>query len=293
MVTQTKARTILELIKVTEKLFREKEISNPRLNAELLIASTLQTERINLYLDFEKPLTDTELTDFREKVKRRQKNEPLQYILGEAHFYGRKFNVNPSVLIPRPETELLVEKTLEVIGNKKASPREGGDENPKILEIGTGSGCISISIAANINCSIDAIDNDPEAINTATYNSRINSTESRINFFVSDFIKQDLHIDKYDIVISNPPYIPAVEFNTLSREINEYEPMNALTDNGNGLEFYRRIFTLYNSAAVKPLVIIEIGDGKKEAVENLANEFSIAGFTFYKDLLNIYRLISF
>ncbi len=308
MVTQTKARTILELIKVTENLFREKEITNPRLNAEMLIADTLQTERINLYLDFEKPLTEAELDDFREKVKRRMKHEPLQYILGEAHFYGRKFKVNPSVLIPRPETELLVEKTLEAAGNKKL-------ETPKILEIGTGSGCISISIAAHINCSIDAIDINPDAINTANSNSHINGTESRINFFVSDFIKQDLHFDKYDIVISNPPYIPADEFNTLAREINAYEPKNALTDNSDGLEFYRRIFTLYNSAGktpplsapglrqaglpspkgieLKPAVIIEIGDDKKEAVEKLANEFSIAGFTFYKDLLNIYRVILF
>jgi len=285
MQTQIKAKTILELIKITESLFREKEISNPRLNAELLIANTLHTERINLYIDFEKPLNETELESFREKVKRRLKNEPLQYILGEAHFFGKVFKVNPSVLIPRPETELLVEKTLELIDEKKL-------ENPKILEIGTGSGCISISIAANSNCNIDALDNSRESIETAKQNARVNGTDDNINFFVCDFLKKDLIFDKYDIIISNPPYIPAEEFKSLEYEIKDFEPETALTDYGDGLEFYRRIFALYNSAVIKPAVLIEIGDGKKEAVEKAVNEFSIQNYTFHKDLLNIYRIIS-
>ena len=154
--TQTlKSWSILEILKVTENALREKGIDNPRLNAEALLADTLNTERINLYLDFEKPLKESEISAYRDKIKRRLKHEPLQYIRGFVEFYGMSIKVNPSVLIPRHETELLVEKSIEIIAQQN---------NPRILEIGTGSGCIATTVAAKLDCKIDAIDISEEAL---------------------------------------------------------------------------------------------------------------------------------
>lgn len=286
MSSQEKQWKILELLKLTEELFSGKSINNPRLNAELLLSKTLNVERINLYTDFEKPLNQTELNQFRDKVKRRLNYEPLQYIVNEAHFYGRSFRVNSSVLIPRPETELLVEKAIDII-------RETNLPEPHILEIGTGSGCISISIAANVDCRIDAIDNNENSIATAKLNASHYQLKGKISFSLSDLIKQNIKLDSYDIVISNPPYIPADEFADLPEEIRNYEPKSSLTDNGDGLTFYRRIFELYSVAKKKPCVLLEIGDKKREAVEALAGEYSISKYLFHKDLLKIERVLEF
>ncbi len=286
MNVQTRERKILGVLKAAENLFREKSVTNPRLSAELLLASALRTDRIKLYLEFDKPLTDSELEDFRSKVRRRLNNEPIQYITGEAFFYGLKFTVNPSVLIPRPETELLVEKALEIIENKKI-------HKPRILETGTGSGCISISIACSTECIIDATDINDGAIQTAAGNSENNTQKGKVNFIKKDFLSPGMDFSNYDLVISNPPYIPSDEFSTLADEIKNHEPKHALTDGRDGLEFYRRIFSLYNSASKKPAVLAETGDGKKDNVEELAKKFSINNYKFHKDLMGIHRVIEF
>jgi release factor glutamine methyltransferase len=274
---------ILELLKVTENLFTEKKIDNPRLNAELILCSILNTKRINLYLDFEKPISETELSDFREKVRRRIFREPLQYILGETEFYGLKFIVDPSVLIPRPETELLVDKALDIINKNKL-------ENPRILEVGTGSGCISIAIASKLTCTIDAIDSSSEALKTAQINSDNNNTSAKINFIKKDFLTEINSFDEYDLIVSNPPYIASGEIATLMDEVKNYEPQYALSDGGDGLVFYRRFIELFkNSKKVK--LLLEIGDNKKEKVEELIKASGIENYEFFKDLLNIYRVI--
>lgn len=281
---ENKQWKILELLKTTEELFKSRSVSNPRLNAEMLLAGALNTERIKLYIDFEKPLTDAELEDFRTKVKRRLNNEPVQYILGRAHFYGLEFIVNPAVLIPRPETELLVEKTIEYINQKEIA-------RAKILEIGTGSGCISVSVASSTECCIDAIDISADAISTSIENSAINNTAGKINFRVSDFLSENIDFCNYDVILSNPPYIPAKEIPELEPQVRDFEPEYALTDNADGLEFYRHIFELYILSGRKPKIFIEIGDGKKEPVEKLLKEKNIKVYTFHKDLINIYRVL--
>jgi release factor glutamine methyltransferase len=203
--------------------------------------------------------------------------------LGEAEFYGLKFIVNPSVLIPRPETELLVDKTLEIVNQNKL-------ENPKILEIGTGSGCISIAIADRLTCLIDAVDKSTDALQIAQQNSDSNNTSLKINFTQKDFLSDYRSFDGYDIVISNPPYIAAEEMETLMDEVKNFEPKNALTDCADGLTFYRKIIeAAKNSANTK--LLIEIGDGKKDKVENLIKESGIKQYDFFSDLLNIPRVV--
>jgi release factor glutamine methyltransferase len=275
---------ILDILKVTEELFAKNNISKPRLNAELLLCGALKTKRINLYLDFEKPLNETELAVYRSMVKRRINREPLQYILGEAEFYGLKFFINRSVLIPRQETELLVDKTLEIISTQRL-------ENPKILDIGTGSGCISIAAASRVLCSIRAIDISREAVKTAQANSDLNNTSSRIEFIQKDFINDNESFNGYNLVISNPPYIAEFEINTLEPEVKDYEPKSALSDNSDGLSFYRKIFETAIQTIEPLTVLLETGDGKKEKVEELVQQYGIKNYTFHKDLLNIERVL--
>lgn len=274
---------ILDLLKVTEEHFIKNGIQSARLNSEMLLCSTLNTKRINLYLDFEKPLTAEELENFRERVKRRLAGEPLQYILGETEFYGLKFKVNPSVLIPRQETELLPDKAIELI-------QSGKYENPRILEIGTGSGCISIALASKILCAVDAIDVNEDAIETAQKNSAANNTQDKITFINKDFLKDTNSFDGYDFIISNPPYIPVNEFDGLEKQVRDFEPRHALTDDGDGLVFYRKFIETLSKTSSHVNILIEIGDGKKEKVEALLKESGIEHI-FYKDLMNIDRVV--
>lgn len=275
---------ILELLKVTENLFKEKNIDNARLNAEMMLADTLNMKRIDLYLDFEKPLDEHELTQFRDKVRRRLNREPLQYILGCSEFYGLKFKVNQTVLIPRPETELIVEKCIELIGSSELP-------DVRIMEIGTGSGCISISIAKNSDCKINAIDIDEETLSAAKENSAVHGTEDKINFTKMNLFADLKDFKGYNIVISNPPYIPIDEYNSLPKEIRNFEPGQALTDGKDGLVFYRKMIDLLKNTKNPVKILLEIGDGKKQIVKELLEENGIKQYTFYKDLLNIDRVL--
>ncbi len=275
---------IIDLLKATEELLRQKNIDNPRLNAELLLCDTLNTKRINLYLEFEKPLNGSELSSYREKVKRRLNREPLQYITGTAEFYGLVFRVNPSVLIPRPETELLVDKTLDTIQLQKL-------ENPKILEIGTGSGCISIALASKVISDITAIDSSKDSLKIAQINSDSHRTSHKIIFLEMDIMNDFDSFNGYNLIISNPPYIGLDEMETLQEEVKNHEPRHALTDKGDGLEFYRKIVLLAKKTPGKLRLLLEIGDGKKEKIESLLKENGISNYEFFKDLMQIHRVV--
>ncbi len=305
METDVKIWSILDILKASEKILKEKNIGNPRLNAELLLCDTLKTERIRLYLDFDKPLDEKEISQFREKIKRRLRNEPLQYITGKTEFYGLTFNVNPSVLIPRQETELIVDKAIEIIipliKGENLSPGDSNGEggfnnhspNFKILEIGTGSGCISVAVAANTDCSIDAVDISEDILDTAKANAELNNISHKVNFQLKNIFTDFKNFDGYDIIISNPPYIPADNMNLLAREIKDYEPGTALTDYKNGMEFYSKIIELAQKTENKIKVLAEIGDGRKEFLDEILINYKISDFTYYKDLMNIDRVVYF
>lgn len=274
---------IIDILRATEDTLREKKITNPRLNAELLLSNTLRTKRLNLYLEFEKPLSESEIAAFRDKLRRRINHEPLQYILGFSEFYGLKLRVQPGVLIPRPETELIVDRALEIL-------KSGEIQNPVVLDIGTGSGCISISLANNCQCSIDAIDISSEAIQIAKENSNSHKTTSKINFIWRS-LNNDIELTKYDLIISNPPYIPLNEFECLPEEIKLYEPRFALTDEKDGLSLYKQIFSLVKEQNVRAPLLLEIGDGKKEKIAETISNFGLDRFCFHKDLLGIERVL--
>lgn len=275
---------VLELINVTEALFADNEIENPRLNAELLLADTLDIRRFDLYLSFDRPVGENELSAYRNRVKRRLAREPLQYITGKTEFFGLPIEVNPAVLIPRPETELLAEKTLAIAQGLKFS-------SPRILEIGTGSGCISIAIAHSIECQIDASDISKDALETAKNNSAANSASEKINFILKDILSEPANFDDYDIVVSNPPYIPKDEYNLLEAELKNYEPRSALTDESDGLTFYRKILDIWSLSTSCSALLLEIGDNKSKSVETLLKERKIGNYVFHNDLLRIPRVL--
>jgi release factor glutamine methyltransferase len=279
----TKIWRIIDIIRISEETLKEKRITNARLNVELMLANTLNTDRLHLYLDFEKPLSRSELDSFREKLKRRLNYEPLQYILGFVEFYGLKFKIIPGVLIPRQETELLVDCAVEIIKTDNKQPFQ-------VLEIGAGSGCISIAIAKNCECIIDAMDISEKSILTSIENSKLHGTTSKINFNVGD-INSDVELNKYDLIISNPPYVPIKEFEKLPPEIKKFEPREALTDEKDGFSFYRKIFSLITCQDRVIPTLLEIGDGKSEFIRKLLYESNINFFSIYKDLIGIDRVL--
>jgi len=226
--------TTIDLIKWGEDYFVSKGISNAKLEVEWFLCHILICQRIDLYVQFEQPLMKDELAQFKEMVRRRIEGEPFQHILGKADFYGRDFIVNKHVLIPRPETEMIIELL------KKRDAVES------ILEIGTGSGCIAITMSLeNLTTSIIATDVSKEALNVAKENTQKFGVEN-IGFKVHDFLQTGIN-STFDIVISNPPYIGSDEMDGLQKEVHDYDPKIALTDNDDGLSFYRRFAELGTS----------------------------------------------
>ncbi len=274
--------TVLDIIKSSTELLSKKNIANPRLNVELMLCEVLDCDRVKLYLDFEKPLTKNELDLYREWFKRRLNHEPLQYITGHAYFYGYRFKVNEHVLIPRQETEILVEKVLEDI---KKNPKE----NLSILEIGTGSGCISIAIGKKLDelemkYNIVAIDISKEALDIAAYNlEKIEGSNEKISFVEKDIFEIDTFNKDIDYIVSNPPYIPYTEFEGLNEEVNKYEPTISLTDYKDGLTFYKKILGLYSSPVITGKLFFEIAYNQKKNLENLLKHFPNITGKFFKD----------
>ncbi|HEY9187853.1 MAG TPA: peptide chain release factor N(5)-glutamine methyltransferase [Ignavibacteria bacterium] len=282
-----KINKIIDLIKWGESFFKEKNIPEPRLNIELMLCNILNCKRINLYLDYDKPLNKEELTILRNFVKRRVQREPLQYILGETEFMGLKLRVNQSVLIPRPETELLVEEIINI------SKKNNGEEIT-ILDIGTGSGNIAISLAKFINHSkIYSIDINKDTLKLAKENAEDNNVLDKIIFQELDILKADelpFNI-KFDYVVSNPPYISIDDYKLLEPEL-KYEPILALTDFNDGFTFYRKILDISKKIMKKDgTIALEISYNQAETIKNLLLENNYYDIRVIKDYSNIERII--
>lgn len=250
--------TLLDIVKWGTEYFREKAIDSPRLTIELLLCKLLSYQRIDIYTHFDKPLLHAELKALKKMIKRRVKREPLQYILGEVNFCGLNIFVDPSVLIPRPETELLAEEA------KKEFDKE---QNINALDIGTGSGCIALALAEHYpNIRIDAIDISDEALQTAKENAKRTGLKN-IDFYQMNILAE-MPNTEYDLVVSNPPYIPEDEFLDLQEEVCRYEPKIALSDNAGGLTFYDRYAEIMHKI-LKPSgrFLLEIGFNQSEYIK--------------------------
>jgi len=277
--------TVLESITLSTEYLKNKGIESPRINAELLLANILNCKRLSLYLLFDRPLAEEEVVKYRELLKRRSKFEPLQYIVGNVEFYGLEFNVNPSVLIPRPETELLVESIVDIYKNY---------DPVNILDIGTGSGNIAVALAKNIsNSYITAIDISDNALKTAKENAVLNSVDNKIDFIQSDFLKEELNLLDFDVIVSNPPYISINEYETLRPELRVYEPKEALTDYNSGYMFYEVISSrAYSILKQGGRLFFEVGKDQYSELNRIMIKNNFQNISIRKDYQSIERVIS-
>ncbi|MCX6149801.1 MAG: peptide chain release factor N(5)-glutamine methyltransferase [Ignavibacteriales bacterium] len=275
--------TVLEGIQLTTDYLDKKGIDSPRINAEIMLAHILKCKRLDLYLSFDKPLKDEEIKVYREFLKRRSSFEPLQYILGSVEFYGLEFMVNKSVLIPRQETEILIETILNYF------PKEN---KLSFLDIGTGSGNIAICLAKLFpESTVTTIDISPDSINLAKENEKLNNLDERIKFVNAD-IKDFNPENNFDVIVSNPPYVSINEYKTLQPEIVNYEPANAISDFGNGLKFYELISEKANLILNKPgYLFFEVGKGQHSDVKIIFEKNNFRNVIVKKDFLNIERVV--
>ena len=275
--------TVLQAIQLSTGYLEEKGIESARTNSELMLAHIMNCKRLELYLSFDRPLKEEELVTLREFISRRGKYEPLQYILGEVEFYGLNFKVDKRVLIPRPETELLIEEAINIAKNEKLE---------KLLDIGTGSGNIPIALAVNMpELKITSIDISAEAIEVASNNAELNNVSQNITF-INSGIESFSVTEKFDMIISNPPYVSSDDYSSLQKEIVEYEPKNAVTDNSDGLSFYNSILARSNEL-LKPggYILFEIAIDQSKSIKQIMAKNGFAEIRIIKDYQNIERII--
>ncbi len=277
--------TVLEAIKLSTEFLGQKGIESPRINAELLLADVIGCKRLDLYLAFDRPLADIELNKYREWIKRRAGFEPLQYIIGTVEFYGLILKVNSSVLIPRPETELLVEKILKRLSDV---------EKPNILDIGCGSGNIAIALANNLkNAQIITTDNSDQALILAKENSRYHNLTDRIKFVKHNILNDDIaKFPLFDLIVSNPPYVSKDSYSSLQKEIKDYEPREAVTDESDGLTYYRAISNKASGNLKKGgALFFEISQGQYDDVKSIMTKNNFTNIGVVKDYQNIERIV--
>ena len=270
---------IIDLINWSTKYLNSKNIPNSRKETEWFLSNIYKCNRIELYLKYDQIIDDLKLKTFKSYILRRLKHEPFQYIINQAPFYGRDFYVNKNVLIPRPETELII----DILKNKFFFE--------STLDIGTGSGCLAITLKLEkITNNILAIDKFDSALTIANQNSNKFKC-SNIIFKKIDILKTKPP-QKFDLVISNPPYISIEELKTLDENVINYEPLDSLTDKNNGLFFFKRFDEIYDDI-IKPggRMILEFGG--KTQVELIKKIFSSKNYklSFYKDLNNDERVL--
>jgi release factor glutamine methyltransferase len=279
--------TILNLLKWTTSYFSSHSIDNPRSTAEVLLAHALKLKRIDLYLQYDRPMHADELKGYKVLIKRRVAREPVAYITGTKEFWSLDFQVTRDVLIPRPETECLVEASLEVMSKR-------GDNRPlNILELGTGSGAVAIVLASQEpgHCYF-ASDISIKALAVARGNSA-DQGQNKINFFAGDWLAP-VQCTKvgFDLIVSNPPYIPKGDIRGLQPEIHRYEPIRALDGENDGLGCLRRIIDEAPDCLVSGGgLLLEIGYGQKEGVEAIARHNGCYDeVSFDKDYNGIHRV---
>lgn len=253
-------------------------------DAELLLMRVLGRDRAWMLAYWRDEIDTGCSIPYHSAIERRRAGEPIQYITGEAEFYGLPFHVNRQVLIPRPETEHLVEKAIELAA---------GFAQPRIVDVGTGSGAIAVALARGLPSSIvTAIDLSPAALEVAKNNAARNDVAPRIRFLEGDLLAPAAAA-QFDMVVSNPPYVPEADRAALAVEVRDYEPSQALFAGLDGLDVYRRLIPAAWSALVPGgSIVLEIGYGQRESLQALlqAAGFSRIGFT--ADLQGIARVVS-
>ena len=282
METKPAVWTIAEILQWTKQYFSGKGVDNPRLDAEVLLSHILQRDRLYLYVHYDQPLSPAELKEFRDCVRRRAARIPVAYITGEKEFFGLTFSVSPAVLVPRPETELLVETAIYRLQDKPSA---------QILDLGTGSGAIAVSVLSRLpEATGVAVDISPDALDIAKNNAKRHGLEERLEFRLGDFW-QPVTGQLFDAILSNPPYIPVGDIAALSPEVRN-EPVLALDGGKDGLAYYRRLlregcFQLVPGG----FMAFEIGVSQAGDIRQLAAQSPFAIADILSDYAGIERVV--
>lgn len=243
---------------------RAASVPNDLLDAQTLLAEALGKDRTYLIINFNQQLSEGILSAFRTMVDRRAAGEPLQYITGRQEFFGLDFEVTPDVLIPRPETELIVEEAIRVV-------QLDGVARPVIVDVGAGSGCIAVALARELaEARVIASDVSEAALRVARRNAARHGLGDRVDFIASDLLDAFAEEEFADFILSNPPYVSEKEMSSLQREVRDWEPRTALTDSNDGLNFYRRLLRDAPSR-LRPggHLICEMGYTQSEMISNM------------------------
>ena len=278
--------TVLRILRWTSGYLAGRGVDSPRLDAEVLLADLLGLTRVQLYLNFDRPLIQEELAAYRERVKRRARREPAAYIIGKKEFYSLEFEIGPGVLVPRPETELLVDRALEF-----ARLHYAGDDEILAADLGTGSGALAVSLAANNPAiRVRAVDISPEVLKIARRNARRLGVDDRVEFFEGDLLTP-LFGQVFHLIVANLPYVPKPAFADMAPEVRDYEPHLALDGGADGLDLIRR------AVAGAPEVLtgggalfLEIWPDHGPGVRELARQNGFAETTIVKDLAGLDRV---
>jgi len=296
-----------ELLKTTESWLRNRGIQSGRLDAELLLCEVLKFERVQLYTSFDRPLSSSELDSYRELVRRRGNFEPVAYILGRKEFYGRDFAVDPRVLVPRPDTEVLVDSVLEWLeGSQQDVPEDpdapDGEDNDRnaddvlVLDYGCGSGAIGLTLAAERDdVRVLAVDCSSDALDVSRENAERLGIRDRVGFVKSDGLASvpERFRGTLRVLVANPPYIDSSDRNTLARDILDHEPHLALFPGDDALLHYRRL-SLEGLSWLQAgaLLAVEVGQGQADQVARLLEDAGWAGISVRTDLARVRRVVS-
>ncbi len=269
------------------QFFKDKKIESARLDAELLISHALKIDRMSLYLKFDQPLSEIEITACREFVRRRSLGEPVAYIVQEKGFYGLNFFVEKGVLVPRPETEIIIDEVLDFVKKEKI-------EAPTILDLGTGTGCIGFSILKNIPAAqLIAVEKSELAQNIFLKNAQALNLNDRVTLIKSDVESVDfLKLEKFDCIVSNPPYIDVNDFR-VQKSVRDFEPEMALFANDRGFSLLKSWSELAkHNLTDGGLMMFEIGlDQGAEMQIHFQNLNAFKNISVVKDLSGLDRFI--
>lgn len=275
-------KKIKEILIKYKSILKEKGFETYSLDCEILLMNVTGFNKINIYTNLDYELSDEQFKKFLKYFERRLKNEPIAYIIGKCEFMGIDFLLNEHTLIPRPDTEILVEKVISIINENKFK---------SVIDIGTGSGAIAISIAKYCEgIKVFALDINKGALLKAKENSSLNMTLDKISFIESDLFENVY--DKFDIIVSNPPYIRTKDILLLDENVKEYEPTLALDGGEDGLIFYQRIIKDANNFLnTGGYLAFEIGHDQSKDVENLMKINGFLNINILKDLSGFDRVI--
>lgn len=282
--------TILRVLKWAEGYLQQQGISESRAAASLLLAHCLECTRLDLYLRYDKPLTAEELACYKRLLRRRLAHEPTQYITGQQEFWSLDFIVNPAVLIPRPETELIVEAVIRQVRNHP----ESGPWH-QLLDVGTGSGVLAVALAKELpDVHVTALDASPAALAVARLNSERHGVQDRVTCVPGDLLATLDPQRRFDIIVANPPYVPTTDWERLPPEIRDHEPRLALDGGPDGLEvIHRLVHQVPPFLRSGGFLALEVGQGQAESVVQLLEATqAFASSSIIPDYQHIGRVVT-